>query len=400
MQQNMQFIFSEYDNDLRREKCTAGMKEMLLNGYWCSRPPLGYTQITRKKRENTGLTERQKTIVNPTGELIRKAFYWKANEHLPNVEILHKLKALGLKLSKQQLTKVLSNPFYCGVLTHNMLNGEVVQGKHEKLISNELFLQANNIKSRQTTWKHSTDFADVPLKNFLKCGTCGSPFVGYVVKKKGLWYYKCNKIGCKCNRSAKTLNELFMEHLRSYHLHHNALAPVKDEFIKLFHENAKDSVNNVSLLKGRLKDLKNKIEVLEERYAIGEIDKELFTKFSTKYRTEKTDLSTEIDSLSFENSNLEKCVEKYAQLLTKLPILWSSNGYKGKLELQELLFPEGIVYDREISNYRTPKINEAVFAMAQLAKLTTQNKKGTLSNNYLKSPCVAGIGLEPMTFGL
>ena len=126
------------------------------------------------------------------------------------------------------------------------------------------------------------------------------------------------------------------------------------------------------------KTYKHKIEALEERYAIGEIDKELFTKFSTKYRTEKMDLSTEIDSLSFENSNLEKCVEKYAQLLTKLPILWASNSYKGKLELQELLFPEGIVYDREISNYRTPKINEAIFAMAQLAKLTTKNEKRTI----------------------
>jgi hypothetical protein len=39
-------------------------------------------------------------------------------------------------------------------------------------------------------------------------------------------------------------------------------------------------------------------------------------------------------------------------------------------------------------------------AIQKLAITTAQNEKGTLSNNYLKSPCVAGIGLEPMTFGL
>ena len=64
MQQNMQFIFSEYDNDLRREKCKAGMKEMLLNGYWCTKAPLGYNQITRGKRVNTNLAEKQISTVN------------------------------------------------------------------------------------------------------------------------------------------------------------------------------------------------------------------------------------------------------------------------------------------------------------------------------------------------
>src|SRR5687768_11825744 len=34
LQQNIQFIFSKYDNDLRKEKCMAGMKEKLLRGEW------------------------------------------------------------------------------------------------------------------------------------------------------------------------------------------------------------------------------------------------------------------------------------------------------------------------------------------------------------------------------
>ena len=33
LQQNIQFIFSEYDNQLRREKCMSGVKEALLRGY-------------------------------------------------------------------------------------------------------------------------------------------------------------------------------------------------------------------------------------------------------------------------------------------------------------------------------------------------------------------------------
>ena len=70
-----------------------------------------------------------------------------------------------------------------------------------------------------------------------------------------------------------------------------------------------------------------RIDALEERYAIGEIDKELYLKFISKYRKEKLDISTEMDTLNFENSNLEKRVEKYCQILGNLPDLWASNGY-------------------------------------------------------------------------
>ena len=329
MQQNLQFIFSEYDNDLRREKCSAGMKEMLLNGYWCTKAPLGYNQLTRRKRENLTLDERQKITVNETGELIRKAFYWKAQDLLSNTEIIYKLKNLGLIISKRKLPEILSNPFYCGILSHNLLNGEVIEGRHEKLISKEIFLLANNVKSRNYTWKHNADFSEVPLKNFLKCGTCGTAFVGYLAKNRGLWYYKCNKLGCKCNRSAKTLNELFIEELRKYTLMEKYIEPVKLEFIKCFHKSAKQSINQLALLKIQLMETNKKIEAIEERFAIGELEKELYLKFLSKYKVEKSDVNSEIGNLDFEKSNIEKRVEKYCQILQNLPQLWKSNGYKG-----------------------------------------------------------------------
>lgn len=385
MQQNMQFIFSEYDNDLRREKCTAGMKEMLLNGYWCTKAPLGYTQITRKKRENLTLDARQKITVNETGKLIRKAFYWKANDRLPNVEIVQKLKNLGLVVRKQQLPDILSNPFYCGILSHNLLNGQVIEGKHEKLVSKEIFLKANNVKSRNYTWKHNTDFGDVPLKNFIKCDICEKPYVGYIVKKKGLWYYKCNTIGCKCNRSAKVLNQKFGEEIEKYKLMEKYIQPVKAEFIKSFYESARESINMMNSLKGHLNEIKKKTEALEERYAIGEIERELYQKFIGKYRKERLDVCTEMDALTFENSNLEKRVEKYLEILMNPSKIWASNGYLGKLDLQELLFPKGIVYDREKEQYRTTEVNEVAFVMRQLSREAEVNEKGDLGNFNLKS---------------
>ncbi len=54
---------------------------------------------------------------------------------------------MGLIISKQKLTEVFRNPFYCGILTHNLLEGEVMAGKHEKLITPQVFFQVNHIQS-------------------------------------------------------------------------------------------------------------------------------------------------------------------------------------------------------------------------------------------------------------
>lgn len=376
MQQNMQFIFSEYDNDLRREKCVAGIKEMLMNGYWPNNPPMGYDQKTRRKRENLDMAQRQVITINEKGKLIRKAFYWKAEDKLTNAEILVKLAALGLKVSKQQLCKIFTNPFYCGLMAHNVLNGAVVQGRHEGIVSKDIFLLANSIKSRNVVWVHRKDFENVPLKNFMKCDTCGSSFCGYLVRKKDLWYYKCNKTGCKCNKSARLLNDLFINELEKYEIDPKYTEPIKVGFTKFFSEATQSAEQNLKVLKSRLKEVADKVETIEERFAIGEINRELYVKFIGKFKTERDEIEKEIESNSFKNSNLEKRIEKYCNLLSNLPKLWASSDYRGKMELQNLIFPQGILYNRENDSFRTPEINQVALLLSQLSKDSAAKKKG------------------------
>lgn len=73
-QQNIQFIFSEYDNQLRRKKSMDGIKDKLLEGVWCALAPMGYDVIKRG-----GKKEYQ---INKVGKLIGKTFHWK-REGLP-----------------------------------------------------------------------------------------------------------------------------------------------------------------------------------------------------------------------------------------------------------------------------------------------------------------------------
>lgn len=64
---------------------------------------------------------------------------------MKNEEIIQRLNAQGLKMYKQQLVKIYKKPFYCGIINHGLLNGQIIEGNHPKLISQELFLKVNNI---------------------------------------------------------------------------------------------------------------------------------------------------------------------------------------------------------------------------------------------------------------
>jgi len=44
-QQNIQMIFSHYDNQVRNEKCMSGTREALEKGEWVTKPPFGYEII-------------------------------------------------------------------------------------------------------------------------------------------------------------------------------------------------------------------------------------------------------------------------------------------------------------------------------------------------------------------
>ncbi|MBA3706700.1 MAG: recombinase family protein, partial [Bacteroidetes bacterium] len=107
MQQKMLFLFGEFDNQLRRQKSMAGVKERLLKGDWCTKPPVGYDIIR--------INGERKIILNETSKIIKKIFLWKVQERLPNELIRQRLLNLKTNYCLRRIAEILTNPFYCGM---------------------------------------------------------------------------------------------------------------------------------------------------------------------------------------------------------------------------------------------------------------------------------------------
>lgn len=373
LQQNIQFIFSEYENQQRREKCMAGVKEMLLRGEWCTAPPIGYDIV-----KSNGV---RSIVVNSKGKLLKKAFYWKAKEKVTSEEIIRRLAAQGVKMTNQRMSAFLRNPFYCGLIVHSALEGHIIEGNHEKLVSKELFLEVNGILSENKQgYRTNPENEEIPLKRFFKCEGCGKYLRAYKAYKNKKYYYKCNTVGCNCNKRAEELHVRFANFLSEFSIELDDAMTylITQQMIAEYNRSSVQNVDTVNTLEKQLHDVSKKLERLEERYVLEEITKDMFDKFQLKFAEEKREIEKELSKIGRNVSNLEEYIETALRVSSKLATAWDSADYNDKQSLQYLAFPEGIYYNRKNDECRTPKVNEAFRYFAGVAMVSGEKEKREL----------------------
>jgi site-specific DNA recombinase len=387
-------LFSEFDNQLRRDKSMTGMIEKLKQGFWPFMPPTGYTNT------NQGKTADQHTmVINDKGKLLKQAFEWKAKEDLSIIEIANRLNARGWAIPSKRLSHFFINPFYCGFIVSKMVPGEMIEGKHPPLISKSTFLKVHqNLEKFGGGYKIEIEVDELPMKQFVKCDCCGNNMTGYLVKKKGLYYYKCNLKGCANNRSQIVLHNKFELLIKKFTFD-KKLAPIfKKMFLHLLTQRTEVNEEGKKALQVELASLKKKLDNVEERFVTGEIDQTLYMKFRDKFRGNIHQMELELDNSQNQLSNLEKAVDKCIKLSLELPSLWRKANFSGKQRIQNLLFPEGIHYNRENDDYRTTRINLLFSAIPYLTGLVEGYKKGDSDFSAKIPTWVVPLGIEPSTY--
>ena len=110
----------------------------------------------------------------------------------------------------------------------------------------------------------------------------------------------------------------------------------------------------------------------------GEINMELYNKFSNKLKSEQQEIEKEIQNSTIEKSKFELYVENSMKLLANLPKTWELSNYVNKQKLQNLLFPHGIQYNRENDRYLSLEVNPVLSLINTLS--VSYNKKGNTQN--------------------
>lgn len=401
---DMLYLVGQLDNEMRKDKVVNGMIENLKQGYWVAPPPFGYTNTNKKEKAKNHIY-----IINEQGELLKEAFRLKAETNLTNKDIVVKLKKKGCTINYKSFVRIISNPFYCGYITHALIPGEIIPGHHPALVSETLFADANRvIKTEPRAGIPKTQKIEaLPLKIFAKSerknantvpdGSATadgvlSPFTGYI--KKGIFYYKSRHKGTAVNVNAHHLNTLFAQHMSKFEYQKKHAPALKERVSVILKERLKNYLKEQTQWKKQLTEINTKIENLEERFVSAEIPKELYDKFNKKYQDEKGQIEQKLSNQQFESSNLEKIIEKGLKISENLSQLWLSGDFDAKQKLQRLVFPDGIVYNKKNDSVRTIRVNTLFEPIPHLISDLEGNEKSHLVKDGLKSDLVARTRIE------
>ncbi|MDQ3846109.1 MAG: septation ring formation regulator EzrA [Bacteroidota bacterium] len=213
---------------------------------------------------------------------------------------------------------------------------------------------------------------------------------GYIVKAKGIYYYKCNTKGCNCNKNAESLHEQFIGVLEQYTLKSEPLVPlIKKQMLATYYKLNEEEGEDKASYENRLQEINKNIERQKARLKKEEIPYELYLEFVADYEKEKKDIQDELAKASTGVSNPELCVDFAVTYSLKLASTWRSAGYSDKQKLQFLLFPEGIFYNRAEDRCRTDNVNPAFGYIADLERLSEKNKSRTTLKNLERAAWVA-----------
>ena len=213
---------AKLENDNKSINVKRGLRTRVEMGLWPGPAPTGYMKEKRMDRKC-------ETLLDPErAPIIKKMFEKVAYEHWSGRKIYNWLKfdlnlrtAVGKKhLSLGNIYKILDNTFYYGVFEYPRKSGNWYTGKHEPIVTKELFdLVQAQIKSNVLRVENK-EFA---FTKMMLCGLCGSGISADEKFKKlknggvaRYVYYGCTKargVDCKCGYTEerellKQFNEL------------------------------------------------------------------------------------------------------------------------------------------------------------------------------------------------
>ena len=404
-----QLLYAQKENFSRQDTIIPGLINSLENGKVFGRSPKGYDHYGPRVADPTKVQAYQEIKINAEGKFIKEAFKMKIYKSCTDVEIMQWLSSKGVKISKQRISEIWRNQFYTGRISNSLLNGKLVKGTWEPMITAREFNQLQRILSRSNqlgiakiSGKETTPLAP----KFLICSDCNDTMTSYLNKAKNIHYYKCNCCNKTINASTsqKSLNtgihDLFNEVLDGFSFSDD----IKDLFSAQLKKIINDEMSNTSETKKNLSrelnELKTNYDNMEYRYAINEISKDIFDRQGQKIKETIDQKMKELENVPSKKSNHEKAINFFVKIAENPSKFYTSLDYSKKRRFQSLLFPKGFQYSIKNRKYRTSKTSALFELTNSISKHYNNEKEKTHPQKVDGSRLVAGTGLEPVTFGL
>jgi len=188
---------AKLENDNRAVNVKRGIRAKCERGWRPCMPPLGYINQAATADERHTVVDKERAPY--MSKMFEMSANGKSGRHIKQWLIDNDVKTRKDKtISLSMVYNMLKNTFYYGEFEYPKESGNWYQGKHEPLVSKELFDEVQ--KQLKVPIKSKWGAKEFPFRQFLKCGRCGSTIVGEEKfkklksgKRKRHVYYHCSR---------------------------------------------------------------------------------------------------------------------------------------------------------------------------------------------------------------
>ncbi|MEY4963824.1 MAG: hypothetical protein RLZZ323_1143 [Bacteroidota bacterium] len=383
----------EIDNDRRSIKIRGGIRGSLKAGRWCRQAPFGY----KNSRD-----QQNKPIVVPSNDAhIVKYIFEQIAIGKSQAELRMGLYKNGTKISRSNFSRLLRNSLYIGKIIVPQNDDEpmlIVNGIHESLVSEKLFLEVQQILAKTNKIRKLPAYKsmrnELPLRGMISCSKCGEKLTGSRSKSatgKHYFYYHCNYCAKerypvdKVNETFESIFDDFTFTKKSSEIYN---LMVKD----LLHTDSKDSKSKQLHLQKSMDEVLARIEKLHDLLVDDKIDHQHYSDTMSRYTSQKSKLIDEMQNIKQVDSEYLSWLKNGINALDNLKEHYVNSSIRDKQQLISSIFPEKFEFDGK--KCRTTRINDVLRVILQIDKELENEKSGQLSKKIELSTLVESPGIE------
>jgi site-specific DNA recombinase len=277
------------------EEARKGMQEKAEQGIWPTVAPLGYRNVAGADG---------KKIIEPDPEsapIISDLFEWYATGTVSLKEAAQKARTAGLVYRKSgapvpvsTVHATLRNRLYSGEFEWN---GRVYQGKHQPLVTRDLWERVQGVLDGRHAKKHRRVKHNFAFSGLIACGHCGCSMVGEI-KKNRYVYYHCTGYKGRCDEPyvrEEVIGHRFSELLGRLTFDEEVLAWVRDALRSSHADEKREHEAAIGRLRIEYDRLQSRMHAMYVDKLDGKVESAFFESMSAEWRAEQDRCLREIE---------------------------------------------------------------------------------------------------------
>ncbi len=329
---------AQFDNDVRAERCSNGMREAVREGRYVWTAPIGYS--------NVRIAEKATIAPNDMAPLVHRGFQLVATSKYPTDEVWKILCKEGLV--KKNGKPPARNYFY-QMLRNRLFTariekfGEVHKGLFKAIVDDELFDQVQRVLKNKghKVSPYKTDNPDFPLRRFV-FHPSALKLTGSMAKGK---YPSYRFNGLSGNYERNELHRNFAFLMDSYSFEDTQIEKLKRLVREEFHIATEEERTRAKRLEIRIKELEEQQTSLIKKNLKGVLSDSILKQQLDLVEKEIIDTHAILTTMKNVDISPEEAVAFSEEYLRSPSKVWERASFPTQIKLQWFQFPAGVIFD-------------------------------------------------------